>query len=49
MIEPIAALRVEGDEGFALYHGTKGGDYVVAMGKEGDEWKVAAIQERLIP
>jgi hypothetical protein len=49
MTEPVAALRVKGDKAFALYHGAKGQDYAISMTKEGGEWKVAAIQERVIP
>jgi hypothetical protein len=43
MTEPIAALRVKGSKGYALYHGAKGVDYAMAMEKEGDEWKVASL------
>jgi hypothetical protein len=43
MIGPIDALRVQGNRGFALYHGAKGKDYAIAMRKEGDKWTVAAI------
>lgn len=43
LTSPIAGLRVEGDRGFALYHGAKGVDYFVALAKEDGKWKVAAI------
>jgi hypothetical protein len=43
MTGPIDALRVEGNRGFALYHGAKGKDYAIAMQKEGAKWTVAAI------
>jgi hypothetical protein len=43
MTGPIAALRVESGAAFALYHGTKGVDYVIPMIKEGADWKVAAV------
>jgi hypothetical protein len=39
----VDALRVEGDRGFALYHGPKGIDYYVVMAKDDGKWKVAAI------
>jgi hypothetical protein len=43
---PIDAFRVVGgNRGFALYHGTKGKDYVMPMAKEGGEWKVASLTE----
>jgi hypothetical protein len=40
---PIDALRVKGDRGWALYHGTKGKDYAIRMEKEDDDWKVDAL------
>jgi hypothetical protein len=43
MVEPLAALRVNGKQAFAFYHGAKGKDYVIPMEKEGGEWKVAAL------
>jgi hypothetical protein len=43
MTEPIAALRVKGNKGYALFHGAKGNDYAMAMEKEGDQWKVSAL------
>jgi hypothetical protein len=49
MIEPVAALRVQGNEGFALYHGKDATDYGIAMAKEGGEWKVGAIEEEELP
>jgi hypothetical protein len=39
----VASLRVEGDRGFALFHGAGGSDYFVPMAKEDGEWKVGAI------
>jgi hypothetical protein len=39
----IAALRVKGDRGYALYHGNDGKDYAVPLEKEDGEWKVSAI------
>jgi hypothetical protein len=43
MIEPIAALRIKGNEAYALYHGANGADFAIPMDKEGGEWKVAAL------
>jgi hypothetical protein len=37
---PIDALRVKGDQAWALYHGKGGKDYAMPMEKEGNEWKV---------
>jgi hypothetical protein len=45
----IASLRVEGDRGFALYHGAGGADYFVPMIKEDGEWKVGAIAPNEFP
>lgn len=39
----IAVLRVEGNQGYALYHGPEGQDYAMPMEKEGIGWKVAAL------
>jgi len=43
MTGPVASLRIEGNEGFALYHGTKGTDYTIPMAREGATWKVAGL------
>lgn len=40
MTGPIDALRIKGDQAWALYHGAKGKDYAMKMVKEDDEWKV---------
>lgn len=40
MTGSIDALRVKGNRGYALYHGTKGKDYAVPMEKVDGEWKV---------
>jgi hypothetical protein len=40
---PISALRVKGDEAYALFHGKDGDDYAVPMRPEGGGWEVAAI------
>jgi hypothetical protein len=39
----VAALRIKGTRGEALYHGADGNDYAQAMAKEGAEWKVAEL------
>jgi hypothetical protein len=43
--EPIPVLRVKGNEGFALFHGTDGKDWVIPLEKEGGKWKVGSIRE----
>jgi hypothetical protein len=40
---PIAAMRVKGKKGYALYHGNDGNDYSIVMGKEDGTWKAASI------
>lgn len=40
---PIAALRVEGNEAYALWHGSDGKDYSLRLEKEGGSWRVASI------
>ncbi|MGB7684774.1 MAG: hypothetical protein WBL45_03235 [Solirubrobacterales bacterium] len=45
MTGPIDALRVEGDRGFALYHGRNGKDYAMPMREEDGEWKVSSLTE----
>jgi hypothetical protein len=39
----VAALRIEGDRAFLLFHGAHGADYFMPMAHEGGAWKVAAI------
>jgi hypothetical protein len=39
----IAALRVKGDNGYALYHGNDGKDWAVPLEKEHGSWKVTAL------
>jgi hypothetical protein len=46
---PIDALRVKGDEGYALYHGTKGKDYAMKMEKEDGKWKVGSLITTTLP
>jgi hypothetical protein len=43
MTGPIDALRVKGDRGYALFHGTEGNDYFVPMENVDGEWKVDSI------
>jgi hypothetical protein len=48
--EPIAprygvgAIRIEGDDGFALYRGTDGNEYAISMKKEDGRWKLNALR-----
>ncbi len=49
MTEPIAALRVGGPRGFALFHGANSKDYVMPLLKEGGEWKVASLTTEEVP
>jgi hypothetical protein len=44
----IESFRVEGDRGFALYHGSDG-DYFIPMVKEEGAWKVGALAPVEIP
>ncbi len=46
---PIDALRVKGERGYALYHGTQGKDYAMPMEKEDGEWKVDALTTKELP
>jgi hypothetical protein len=49
LTDGIASFRVEGDRGFALYHGPKGVDYFVSMVKEDGEWKVGSLATSEFP
>lgn len=49
MTKGLASLRVEGERGFALYHGAGGIDYFVLMEKEGGDWKVAGLTPSEFP
>jgi hypothetical protein len=46
---PIDALRVKGERGYALYHGTQKKDYAMPMEKEEGEWKVDALTTKELP
>jgi hypothetical protein len=39
----ISALRVKGDKGWVLYHGSDGKDYAVPVEKEDGSWTVGSI------
>ena len=39
----IVALRVNGDKGYALFHGTDGKDYALPLEKEAGSWKVSSL------
>jgi hypothetical protein len=49
MTSGVASLRVEGDHGFALFHGSHGVDYFVSMVKEDGKWKVGAVAPSEFP
>jgi hypothetical protein len=49
MTSGIASLRVQGDRGFALYHGAKGIDYFMPMVKEDGQWKVGSLAASEFP
>lgn len=49
MTGPIASLRVKGEHGFALYHGTGGANYFMQMDNAGPVWKVAALEPTAFP
>jgi hypothetical protein len=49
LTDGIASFRVEGDRGFALYHGPKGVNYFVPMVKEDGEWRVGSLAPSEFP
>jgi hypothetical protein len=49
LVGPIAALRVKGNRGYAVYHGKENNDYAMRMEKENGEWKVAATLTETLP
>jgi hypothetical protein len=49
MAGPVVAFRVEGNEGYALYHGDDGTDWAMPMTKEGGEWKVNGLFANELP
>jgi hypothetical protein len=40
---PVAAMRIKGVLGYALFHDSDGSDYAVPLEKEGGSWKVGSI------
>jgi len=46
---PVSVLRVKGNKGYALYHGTENKNYYIEMEKVGDEWKVARLKTEELP
>jgi hypothetical protein len=46
---PIAALRVQGPVGFALYHGKGGTDYAMRMERENGKWMVGEVLTAKLP
>ena len=49
LVGGVASLRIEGDQGFALFHGPHGTDFFIPLTKEGDEWKVGALAASEFP
>lgn len=49
LTDPVAALRVKGKKAYALYHGSGGKNYAMAMELEGDEWKVSSLTTVELP
>jgi hypothetical protein len=45
MVEPIAALRINGTRAFAFYDGTGGRKYIIPLEKDTGEWRLAALSE----
>jgi hypothetical protein len=41
---PIDALRVEGERGYALWHGNDEKDWAVPLEKEGGAWKLSTVK-----
>lgn len=49
LVEPIAALRIKGNAGYAIYHGKENQDYAVRMELDNGEWKVATTIPEVLP
>ncbi len=47
-IGPVQAFRIEGDVGYALYHGTREKGYAMQMEREDGEWKVVSVRNEVI-
>lgn len=45
----IDALRIKGTNALALWHGTGGADYAMAMENENGQWKVASLTTNKLP
>lgn len=49
MVEPLAALRVNGIRAFAFFHGVEKRNFVIPMALENGQWKVAALGPQETP
>jgi hypothetical protein len=47
-IGPVEAFRVDGNVGYALYHGKYEKEYAMKMERENGEWKVVSVRNELI-
>jgi hypothetical protein len=47
-VGPVESLRVEGNVGYALYHGKYEKEYAMKMERENGEWKVVSVRNELI-
>lgn len=45
----VGAFRVKGSRGLLLFHGLRGVSFFIAMKREGDEWKLAALAPSELP
>jgi hypothetical protein len=48
-VAKVAALRMEADHGFLLFHGARGVDYFMPMTREGGAWTIAAVAPSAMP
>lgn len=49
LVSGVASLRIEGERGFALFHGPGGTDYFIPLVKEDGEWKAGALAASEFP
>jgi hypothetical protein len=42
-VADAGALRVDGDQGFLLFHGADNSDFFMPVAREGGRWKIAAL------
>lgn len=49
LVSGVASLRIEGDRGFALFHGPRGTNFFIPLVKEDGEWKVGALAASEFP